>query len=179
MRGMVFTEFLDFVEGATSPDFVENMLDNVAPPSGGAYSAVGNYSHDEILSMVTYVSEQTGLPVAGLVRQFGERLFERFVELYPGFFVDQKQALDFLENIEDHIHTEVRKLYPDARPPVFETNRNNENELVMHYRSNRPFADLCAGLIEGAMKHFGEGASVERTDNSADGTDSLFTIRTN
>jgi hypothetical protein len=178
MRGMVFTEFLDFVEGATSPEFVENMLDIVAPPSGGAYSAVGNYGHGEILSMVTYFAEQTGNPVATLVYQFGERLFERFVELYPGFFIDEKQALDFLEHIEDHIHTEVHKLYPDARPPVFETARNSETELVMHYRSSRPFADLCAGLIEGAMKHFGEGASVERVDVKTDGTDSLFTIRT-
>ncbi|MGB0504914.1 MAG: heme NO-binding domain-containing protein [Pikeienuella sp.] len=178
MRGMVFTEFLDFVEGATSADFVEDMLDNVALPSGGAYSAVGNYGHGEILSMVTYVAQETGHPIATLVHQFGERLFERFVELYPGFFVDEKQALDFLEHIEDHIHTEVRKLYPDARPPVFETTRKSKTELVMHYRSTRPFADLCAGLIGGAMKHFGEGASVERVDNTTDGTDSLFTIRT-
>ena len=177
MRGMVFTEFLDFVEEATSPAFVEDMLDAVETSTGGAYSAVGNYDHGDILNMVGYISEKTGQPVPALVHAFGRSLFDRFVRLYPDFFTDQTRALDFLQNIESHIHTEVRKLYPDSRPPVFDVSRPDAGELVMHYQSDRPFADLCAGLIEGALAHFGDTATVERDDRSAAGNDAVFTIR--
>ena len=83
MLGVVFTELLEMVETRFSMDTVDVMLDRAAPSSGGSYTAVGNYDADEILRLVTALSEHTGVPVATLVRTFGQHLFGRLVEGHP------------------------------------------------------------------------------------------------
>jgi hypothetical protein len=87
-------------------------------------------------------------------------------------------TFDFLSRIEDHVHAEVRKLYPDAELPTFETRLSDSGTLEMTYRSRRPFADLALGLIQGCLKHYGEDVSIEQVDLSDDGrTHVCFTLR--
>ncbi|QTR50251.1 heme NO-binding domain-containing protein [Candidatus Thiothrix anitrata] len=178
MKGLVFTEFLEMVESKFSPDMVDDIIDDSDLPSGGAYTAVGTYPHSEMLALVQNLSQKTSLPIPALVKIFGQHLFGRFVELYPSFFQNTRNAFDFLESIENYVHIEVRKLYPDAELPTFETNRNaDDSKLVMVYRSNHPFASLAEGLIEGCLNHFNEKAQVEILDQSAGrGTQVAFHI---
>ena len=167
MKGMVFTEFLEMVESKFSADMVDDVIDDSNLPSGGAYTAVGTYDHSELVMMVGALAQRTGLPVAALVHAFGVHMFGRFHALYPSFFSGVTSALDFLEGIETVIHTEVRKLYPDAQLPQFDCTRNVDG-LDMVYSSPRHFGDLAAGLIEGAVAHFGDAVSVARV-NMPDG----------
>ena len=167
MRGLVFTEFLDFVESVAGPEMVETMLDSCDLKSGGAYTAVGTYDHQEILKMLTFLHSATGQEVSDMVTAFGENLFGRLIAHHPGILSDGKGLLDFLEGIETHIHREVRKLYPDAELPVFEARRPDDRHLVLDYRSSRPFADLALGMIRGAARHFSDEIDVQRHDLSA------------
>jgi hypothetical protein len=125
---------------------------------------VATYDHDEILRLVGQLHRATGLPAPDLVRAFGRHLFRRFHVLYPAFFRGTDSAFDFLERVETIIHTEVRKLYPDAELPTFECTRPAPGRLAMLYRSRRPFADLAEGLIRGCIEHFGEAIEVRRED---------------
>ena len=63
MKGMVFTEFLEMVEDKFSADMVDDIIDDSAPPSGGAYTAVGTYDHNELVGMVVALSQRSGLPL--------------------------------------------------------------------------------------------------------------------
>ena len=163
MKGMVFTEFLEMVESKFSADMVDDIIEDSNLPSGGAYTAVGTYDHGELVLMVGALAQRSGLPVPALVHAFGLHLFGRFHALYPGFFTGVPTGLDFLEGIETVIHTEVRKLYPDAQLPQFDCVRTDSG-LDMVYLSPRHFGDLAAGLIAGALLHFGDPVSVTRHD---------------
>ena len=163
MKGMVFTEFLDMVELKFSADMVDDIIEDSQLPNGGAYSAVGTYDHAELVQMVEALAQRSGVPVPALVHTFGLHLFGRFHALYPGFFSGIPTALDFLEGIETVIHTEVRKLYPDAQLPEFDCVRTASG-LDMVYSSPRHFGDLATGLIEGALLHFGDPVSLTRHD---------------
>jgi len=163
MKGMVFTEFLEMVEDKFSADMVDDIISDSAPPSGGAYTAVGTYDHSELVGMVMALSQRSGLPVPTLVHAFGTHLFGRFHALYPGFFQGIPSAVEFLYGIESVIHTEVRKLYPDAQLPSFECERV-PGGLNMVYASPRHFGDLAEGLIGGAVSHFGDPLTVNRVD---------------
>lgn len=163
MKGMVFTEFLEMVESKFSADMVDDIIDDAAPASGGAYTAVGTYDHGELVSMVVALSQRSGMPVPALVHAFGAHMFGRFHSLYPGFFSGIHSAVDFLDGIETVIHTEVRKLYPDAQLPSFDCVRRPDG-LDMVYASPRHFGDLAMGLIEGAIAHFGDPVTVRRVD---------------
>ena len=167
MKGIVFTEFFDLVEHLFGANMVDDILDDAAVPSGGAYTAVGTYPHEEMVSLVTALSKRADLPVPTLIHAFGKHLFTRFSTLYPVFFQGITDAYDFLESIESIVHVEVLKLYPDAQLPRFETERSGDN-LTMIYRSPRHFADLAAGLIDGCIAHYGGGITMERLDHSVE-----------
>ena len=163
MKGVVFTEFLEMVESRFSADMVDDIIDDANLPSGGAYTAVGTYPHDEMVALVVALSQRSGAAVRDLLLAFGEHLFGRFVVGYPAFFSDVSDAFTFLAGIEDIIHREVRKLYPDAELPRFDIERHTDRELVLLYQSGRHFEDLAEGLMRGCIAHFGGGITIART----------------
>jgi len=166
MKGVVFTEFLEMVESSFSPVIADRIVEQSDLPSGGAYTAVGTYHHDEMVSLVGQLSSETGTPVPDLLQGFGRYLFGRFVTGYPMFFEGQTSSLDFLCTVHDHIHTEVRKLYSDAELPSLEHERPEPNRLVVNYRSSRGLADLAEGLIRACIDHFKEAITLSREDLS-------------
>lgn len=161
MKGMVFTEFLEMVEARWSPDLVDDLVESIPLASGGRYTSVGTYGHEELVALVRGLSERVGHPVPELVRAFGHHLFGRFVDAHPAFFVGIDDAFDFLARIEDVIHVEVLKLYPDAQLPRFDVSRG-DGELTLVYRSSRHLEDLAHGLVEGCLAHFAERARIDR-----------------
>lgn len=175
MRGLVFTEFLEFVEKTAGAEMVETMLDSVTLDSDGAYTAVGTYDHNELLVMLTFLNQATGQDVSAMVRAFGQHLFGQLAQSHPAIVEGPGTILDFLEGIEDHIHKEVRKLYPDAELPKFSTSRPSDNVLVMDYHSSRPFADLAEGMICGASDFFDHAIQVDREPSADDGV--RFTVK--
>lgn len=167
MKGVVFTEFLEMVEDRFSADMVDHIIDDARLPHGGAYTAVGTYPHGEIVAMVVALSQRSGVPAPDLIRVFGQHLFGRFVQAYPDFFLGVKDAFHFLSGIENIIHVEVLKLYPDAELPKFIVEHHDPHRLVLLYQSPRHFEDLAEGLIRGCLVHFGEPIHIEREPSTA------------
>ena len=163
MKGMVFTEFLEMVETKFSADMVDDIIDDANPASGGAYTSVGTYSHEELVDMVVALSNRTQIPVPVLVRTFGEHVFGVFARSFQQFFEGVPDALTFLSGIEDIIHAQVIKLYPDAQLPKFDCLREG-NQLTMIYHSDRHLADLAEGLIMGCGQHFGDNLTIQRDE---------------
>lgn len=166
MRGIVFTELMEFVEETWSPEMADEIIEASDLPSGGAYTAVARYDHHEMLALVSTLSARSGIPVARLECAFGQHLFGRLVRAFPHFLEGTGSALEFLAGVETYVHTEVRKLYPDAELPRFETHFAAPDRLVMTYRSSRPLADLAEGLIRGCAEHFREPVEIQREDLS-------------
>ncbi|TVS02040.1 MAG: guanylate cyclase [Rhodobacteraceae bacterium] len=177
MKGIVFVELIRMAETVIGEEAVDTILDQCDLSTDGAYSAVGNYPCAELITLVEALSKHTGTPSAELQRLFGKWMHEQFVTNYPAFFTDKSDALAMLSAIEDEVHVEVRKLYPDAELPRFETEHIASDELRMVYRSPRPLSDFCHGLVEGCVDHFGHRADIRRKDLSgADEHACAFTI---
>jgi hypothetical protein len=168
MKGMVFTEFLEMVEERFSPSLADQIITAANLPSGGAYTAVGTYDQGEMWSLVIELGKASGIPVPQLMREFGEHLFHRLTAGYPGFFDGVASTFDFLQGLETAVHSEVRKLYPDAELPQFDVSERSTDRMVMVYRSTRHFADLAEGLLRGCVAHFGERFDIAREDLPAD-----------
>lgn len=156
MLGMVFTELQEMVEQRFSPEVLDAVLQRAQLSHGGAYTAVGYYPHEEIERIVAALSAETGLDTGTLVGAFGEYLLGRFAKVHPAMFAGKPTLYDFLESIQPHIHVEVRKLYPEARLPEFETLERSADHLLLAYRSPRGMVALAEGLIKGAAQHYGE-----------------------
>lgn len=162
MKGVVFTEFLDFVSGTLGADMADDIIDDVAPPNGGAYTAVGTYPHTEMQALVAALSRRTGTPAPALLAMFGRHLGGRFVVKFPEFFRAQPSLFDFLASVDSHIHGEVHKLYPDAELPVFRLSRRGPAGIDLDYESCRPLEALAEGMIRAAADHYGEPVAIAR-----------------
>jgi hypothetical protein len=169
MLGMVFTEFVEMVEDRFSPAIADSVIESARLPHGGAYTAVGYYSHEEIVALVVGLSAQTGIPVSDLVTAFGQHLLKRFSEMYPQMFVSHTSLFPFLGSIDAEIHREVRKLYPQAQLPRFTVLESGERAMRMAYESPRSMEALAVGLILGAAEHFGEQVKVSHEPGAVDG----------
>ena len=162
MKGMVFTEFLEMVEEKFGYEVLDRVTSLPSLSQHGAYTSVGNYPHGEMISMIDELHSAVGIPQQQLIFAFAEWLFNTFRRDYPAFFENMHSSFDFLYGIETVIHSEVRRLYPDARLPSFECQRDGDTQLVLEYSSWRPLADLAEGLIRAASQHFGEQILVKR-----------------
>jgi hypothetical protein len=177
MKGIVFTEFLEMVEDRFSPEVADRIIEASDLPSGGIYTAVGTYDHQEMIQLVSQLSAVTGIAVPELLRLFGQYLFGRFVDNYPRFFTGVESTFAFLHNIDQYIHVEVQKLYPDAELPHFAYDTSQPGCLSMIYQSTRPFASLAEGLIMGCIAHFQEQISIQCEDLSyGQGTCARFVL---
>jgi len=152
------------VEEAHGFDMVDTIIEQSDLPSGGAYTAVGTYNHQEAVALVSSLSAETGTSVGDLLQAFGVYLFGSLAKAYPAFLEGVADELEFLEKVESYIHVEVKKLYPDAELPSFACSRpNSPDELHMVYSSSRHFEDLCEGLIRGSLTHFNSPATIQRS----------------
>lgn len=177
MKGMIFTEFLDMVGDRFGLAVKDRVVTVGGAAHDSAYTAVGNYDHREMVSMVVELSSATGVPVDELLIAFGEQVFGMFTQHYGHFFANAKSAVQFLAHIEDYIHVEVRKLYPDAELPTFRYPPAPDGDLVMEYASPRPMAAFAEGLIRATIRHFGnhEALTVEDTSGGS-GCSARFTL---
>lgn len=178
MKGIVFTEFLEMVEKKFGYAFVDQIITEADLPNKGAYTSVGTYPHQEMVSLLMRVNLNKHIAVDELLKTFGNHLFGVFQNSYAVFFNKFTSAFDMLENIENYIHVEVKKLYPDAELPRFETERIGKNCLRMVYYSDRRMSALAEGLIESTLEYFNQKGSVkiEKVDN--EGKIVTFVIKT-
>lgn len=162
MKGIVFVELIHMAESAAGEDVVDDILDSTPLPSGGAYTAVGNYPCAELMMLVQAFSDRLGAPVDDLQMQFGAWMFDRLIQSYPNFLEDKFDAFTMLESIDAEVHVEVRKLYPEVELPSFDTRRLGNDTLEMRYRSERPLIAFCHGMIAACVDHFQSDAEITR-----------------
>jgi hypothetical protein len=177
MKGTVFVELLKMAETAFGEEVVDTVLDKTDLVNGGAYTTVGNYPCSELVKIVEAFSEHSGLSPEVLQRKFGHWMMGHFSENYPDFFKDKTNTFEMLEAVDSEIHVEVRKLYPDAELPRFETERKSADHLEMTYSSPRPLVGFCHGLIEACVERFDEKADIERGDTASTDNSTVFQIK--
>jgi hypothetical protein len=170
MKGIVFTEFLELVGRKYGIEMMDFIIESSDLPSGGAYTAVGTYDHQELIALVKNLSIALRIPVPELFQTYGKHLFARFSVRHPAFFEGISTCFEFFDRIEAHIHAEVQKLYPDAELPSIDVDWRTEDRIQLFYTSTRPFAAFAEGLMRGAIAHFGETIEVRELDAAADGT---------
>jgi hypothetical protein len=176
MKGIVFTEFLQLVEDKYGLEIVDNIIEKSQLPSKGVYTAVGTYNFSEMLTLLTHLSEHAKLSIDQLLQVYAEHFFCVLVSSYPGLIQKYKDPIDMLASIENHIHVEVLKIYPDAELPSFEILEKTNRSLIMIYRSSRAMYYFGLGLMNKTFEHFNSRAEIIMEKLKDDGTEVKFII---
>lgn len=177
MKGILFTGFLELVESKFGFEMVDTIITKSELPSNGAYTAVGTYSFGEMLSLLTNLSNETGIAIDDLLLVYGEHFFSVVEDSYPEFLKQYKDPLDMLSSIENHIHVEVQKIYPDAELPTFDIIERTDDSLVMVYKSSRAMHSFGRGLMNKTFEYFNKKASILVDKIQSNGTEVKFSIK--
>ena len=179
MKGIVFTEFLELVEHKFGLEVVDTIISKSNLESNGVYTSVGTYSFSEMLQLLKHLSTHTEINIDTLLLVYGEHFFSVIEKSYPGLLATYKDPIEMLSSIENHIHVEVRKIYPDAELPVFIVKEKTENKLIMIYKSSRAMHHFGLGLMNKTFEHFNAKATIELQKIKEDGTEVRFVITKN
>lgn len=153
----------NLVDEVVTEDHGADTWDDILEDAGlhGAYTALGNYPDEDLLAIVRVAADRLQVERADVLRYIGQRSMPMLATRYPAFFaVDDLRT--FLMSLNDVIHPEVRKLYPDAVVPVFDYGDLPDGGLRMTYHSPRQLCYLAEGFALGAATEFDEEIAVEQ-----------------
>ena len=179
MKGIVFTEFLDLVEDKFGIEMVDKIIYQSTLESEGVYTSIGTYRFSEMLQLLQNLNENTGVAIDDLLLIYGEHFFGVIERSYPGLLATYKDPIEMISSIENHIHVEVRKIYPDAELPTFLIEEKNEDSLILIYQSSRAMHHFGLGLMNKTFEHFNAKASIIIEKIKEDGTEVRFIIHKN
>lgn len=176
MKGILFVEFIDFLEERTDEATTQEIINAAELESQGAYSRVGLYDYQELITLLVAAAERLGSPADELLNAYTDHLMAMFYREYPGFFEGASCAGDILKNLDAHIHVQVQKLYPDAELPSFDYEVVGD-KIHLHYQSPRPLASVAQALTQACIKHFATGEQLLDAQISDDNCTATFIIQ--
>ena len=169
MKGIIFNLAQEVITDSYGEDTWDDLLERAGLE--GSYTSLGNYPDGELMALVAAAASALGRPAEHVVRDLGVGAIPLLAARYPGFFDGHASTLPFVLTLNEIIHAEVRKLYPDADLPTFEFEDTEGEELVLIYRSKRQLCSLAEGFLIGAAAHYGERASIDQPECMHHGAD--------
>ena len=179
MKGIIFTEFLDLVEDKFGLEMVDKIIKQSELQSGGAYTTIGTYRFSEMLQLLQNLSNNTTISIDNLLLTYAEHFFSVIETSYPGLLETFNDPIEMLSSIENHIHIEVRKIYPDAELPEFIVLEKTKDSLTLIYKSSRAMHHFGLGLMNKTFEHFNATATIVLEKIKEDGTEVKFVINKN
>lgn len=169
MKGFIFTNFIEFVETNHGLEMVDEMITNCNLPSQGIYSSFSSYEFDELVSLLTFVSQKTNVNPEILLEKFGVFVFPYLIGKHSYIIENFDNPIDLIGGIENHIHIEVKKLYNDADLPTFRVVEKTTKKLTVIYNSSKGLTYFAIGLMKETLNHFNVNGSIT-IDKSFDAT---------
>lgn len=167
MKGLVFTELLEYVENNFGFDMADKIIEDSNLENDGAYTQAGNYPFEELIKLVNALSIESKIEVSKLLEIFGEHMFSRLISLNPQLKDNFQSSLDLISRVDDIIHPEVQKLYPGADLPKFNLIEKNGNKIIIDYISSKNMEPFAIGLMKGSAKLFNENIFISQEKNNS------------
>jgi hypothetical protein len=165
MKGALFVHMIEFAQSELGEVNAEGEIQRLGLESGGAYTATGRYPFAEFERLHDAFAKAMQIDGTAFSRRVGQHILPLLVARRT--IPLETHPFDFLEQVHDVIHQDVRKLYHDSNPPsVRVAAREGEHRLVLRYESPRPMASLCRSMLEATMDMFacGDLYRIERID---------------
>lgn len=162
MLGVILTGLYDLVEETFGLEVLDEMIVSSELADDGIYSGIGSYPHSDMVRLVQHLSLIVNIPAETLMRIYGAHLFEFLVKSHSHYLSMLTSSFDVFSHLDGMIHVTVAKLYPEAEVPSFSCEVIAKDTVRLSYHSDRPFASVAEGLIEGCGAYFGEQLIVTR-----------------
>jgi hypothetical protein len=162
MKGTIAKCLAEMVTERFGKDRWENILQTSGLSPGFRFMATQDVDDDVVYKVVDSVCSILNLSLPQVADAFGDYWGTVYApKIYGAFYETAKSAREFLLKMDD-VHVTMTRMIPDARPPRFEYEWQDDKTLIMKYKSLRGLIDLVAGLAKGVGKYYKEDLRVTR-----------------
>lgn len=124
--------------------------------------ATNDIDDNLILQIVENSCKILGHSIEDVADYFGEFWMNSYAPgVYKPYYGVNATAKDFFIKL-DEIHSKVTRNIQNAKPPKFEYEWRNENELILTYISTRGLIDFVVGLAKGVGIYFNQKLAVRK-----------------
>lgn len=143
------------------------------------FVSLKSYPDKLTYDLVGAASEVLGANAEAILSAFGEHWVLYTAKEGYGEMLDftGSTLIEFLSNL-DLLHLRVQNMMPHLQPPKFECKKISENEVDLHYYSDREgLVPMVVGLLHGLGKRFGVNVEIEHKEKKkASGEPEIFTV---
>lgn len=138
-----------------------------------AFVSMEGYPDQVTYRLVKAASEVLEFSTAEVMHAFGKYWVQYTAKEGYGELMDMNgdDLPEFLENLDD-LHARVGVMFPKLQPPSFDCDEADEDELTLHYHSEREgLAPMVLGLVEGLGERFETEVDISQTHSREEGAD--------
>jgi hypothetical protein len=118
------------------------------------------------MELITKAPGILGITLPQLMDAFGEYWVHVYApKVYPAYYEGVTSSKQFLLKLHT-LHVEITQNVPNARPPMFDYAWENDNTLLMTYKSGRGLLELFISLAKGLSTYFKDSLAIHRTEGS-------------
>lgn len=161
MLGMVFNALKTMLEEKVSADYAEEVFTAAKLEHDGHYEDKQTYPDSELGKILDVLAKETDHSLDSLMYDFGYFWFGHLVHSHGQMLAGREGLLELLEALDDDVHKEVKKLYPNASVPDFEVMSRTEHGMRLRYHSPRDLVSLAEGMLDAGAAHFNQNLSRE------------------
>jgi hypothetical protein len=158
MKGILFNVVEDVVTEAMSADTWDDVID--AAGVDGSYTSLADYPDSDLAAIVEAIGTAAGLSSTETLTLAGRLGFKHLARRNPHLLDGIDGWEQLVSSLDDIIHPEVRKIYPDAEVPGFAATEI-DGGLRVQYTSRRGLCALADGLIVGGGEWYDTALDVE------------------
>ncbi len=160
MKGTIAKCLGEMVTHRFGKDKWEDALEKAGLNKSSRFLATQNIDDDVVLKVVGAVCGVLNISLVQAADEFGDYWSTVYApKIYGVFYGSAKSARAFLLKM-DSVHTAMTRAMPDAHPPRFEYEWEDDNTLIMKYESPRGLIDFVVGLAKGVGKYYKEDLNV-------------------
>ena len=171
MKGVIFCYLKELISEKFGEKVWYKIVDLCPLKKKPVYIKPESYPDSDFLQIVEKASEENKESPTQFIQNLGKKLFPKMARDYPIFVSNFDHPKPFLLTVENIIHVEVKKLYPDAELPKFTYTDSGLDSLIIDYSSPKKLCSLMEGLIIGCSEFYGYDVEINHSPCIHDGSD--------
>jgi hypothetical protein len=162
MKGVIASCLGEMVTTKFGKDKWEAILRKAGLPVHTVFLAPQNIDDAAVLKVVNAACEVLHLTLPQAADAFGDYWMTVFApRIYQPYLRGARNARELLLNME-RVHIQATKTIADAHPPHFDYRWEDDQTLIMVYKSDRSLVDFVVGLAKGVGNYFNERLEVKK-----------------
>lgn len=160
MKGVIFLCLSSLVKEKFGEDKWEQIMTQSGLNPKMHVLSTQDIDDTTVLNVVGNLCKVLNITLPQAADAFGDYWVNEYApKIYASFMRRATNAKEMLLAM-DNVHETVTKSVPNARPPRFDYIWENDNTLVMVYKSHRGLIDFLVGLVKGVGRYYNENLQV-------------------